>query len=102
MHVAYFPPRPKSGKKRGNYIETVSRLVAWLRDTLSRVRSRSLPVLAVDLNDGYGMEMGENGCVFSGTDTILESAASKEAWAGGAGQQLRLLMEELDFMAISA
>ena len=50
---AYFPPRCGPVDE---YKSTVLRLASWVEQVLRETPRRSVPVLAVDLNDGVGME----------------------------------------------
>eukprot|EP00959_Pyramimonas_sp_CCMP1952_P006795 141981-Pyramimonas_sp.AAC.1 len=56
MVGAYFPPGPTVRRARANYFSTVQGMITWLRSVFQNIRGRSILILAVDLNDGMGME----------------------------------------------
>jgi hypothetical protein len=52
---AYFPPRSAAQENHGKYCETVRKLSAWISSKLSGLPQRTLPVVAMYLNDSFGI-----------------------------------------------
>jgi hypothetical protein len=54
--AAYLPPRSGGFAKEGARKATKDKLVKWLHEMLGKARTRTTPILGVDLNDGLGWE----------------------------------------------
>ena len=52
---AYFPPRGAAQENHGKYCETARKLSDWTSSKLPGLPQRTLPVVAMDLNDSFGI-----------------------------------------------
>lgn len=57
--VAYFPPKVHTTAKQAEYKATVQKIVDWIAFRLARTLASSIAGIAIDLNDGVGMEKQE-------------------------------------------
>ena len=91
--VCYFPRKPRRKAEFQLYKETCREVVSFLAQVLAKTPSSSTPIVYADVNDGIGIthEAGkwrevESACV-------SKLAARREHIHGGAGEQIRALLE---------
>lgn len=93
----YYPVRPSAQRDRAHYGKVCNGLNKWLRQTLLGMPSRTMPVIAMDLNDSLGLERIDGQICPHGNEAV--GTYGKAALQGEAATAVRSLMAEHFMMA---
>ena len=76
----------------------------WLESILCKLKNCTCPILFTDLNDGMGVHklVDQSGFHNLETNAVHVAARRKERISGGAGEQLRQVMETHELCSLSS